>query len=355
MISPSGPQLRRAALLALLVLAGLLFYCKLAEFFDLCASEVYGRSGWVWLVAGPFAFFAFVAIGSVFAWIGAGRRAGPLKHVSKIAVSISAASLAIGVLVTAYLEWVTNALRLTPRERAEDLLTIIAPMVIGAWLLFCALRDMRGDRAQASGDDGHSLDSRPGLRRPIRTFLGWVGALTTAGGIVLAVLASSILLLLSGCEPPSVQSLARQFPLRQKTLEQIVSMSDQDSQLAVIDPTWLELPNGAPTYSAATAGISQSRWEEYRRIFRSAGIDQGIRRYGGPKGDAFIIVRSIGILDNGYSTGYLLCAPGTEHNWAQVCNSSETHGVYPYSRGADEGYEFIKLTDRWYAYKEGPG
>jgi len=357
MILSGSRKLRGAVLFVLLVLAGFELYDKLAEFFDFFASEAYEKSGWIWLITGPFVFFAFTAIGCLFAVVGPRRKPGPLWHLSRAAVSVSAALLAFGALVTIYHEWLTSAFGLTLRERAEDSLMIVSPMLIAAWLLFCAVLDMCRGREQAAETSAEldSIDSGRKMRRVIRAILGWIGALTAAGGAVAAVLASSIFLLLSGCQPPSVQSLARQFPARQKVLEQIVSMSDQDSQMEVVDPAWLEVTGKAPSTSATAVGISQSRWEEYRHLFRSAGITQGIRRYGGPKKDAFIIVKSFGILDNGYSTGYLFCAPGIEHQRQFVCNSTETHEVHQSSGGADEGYEFIKLTDRWYAYKEGPG
>jgi hypothetical protein len=122
--------------------------------------------------------------------------------------------------------------------------------------------------------------------------------------------------------------------------------------MAVIDPGWLELQGQSFPASYTAVGISAARWEEYRSIFRRNGITQGIRRYA-PKGDAFIIVKSIGLLDNGHSNGYLYCVPGAKHIYAP-CSSTEKYGEHSYSSG-DEAYEFIKLTDRWYAFRQGPG
>jgi hypothetical protein len=98
--------------------------------------------------------------------------------------------------------------------------------------------------------------------------------------------------------------------------------------------------------------MTAERWNEYRRIFKRNRITQGIRR-SQPNGDAFIIVKSVGLLDNGYSNGYLYCVPGPKHPY-KPCSSKETNGSQP-STGNDEAYSFIKLTDRWYAYSEGPG
>jgi hypothetical protein len=130
-------------------------------------------------------------------------------------------------------------------------------------------------------------------------------------------------------------------------------MSDQDAELSVIDPGWLELRNGAQfSASDPKSGITEARWDEYRRIFRHDDITQGIRRYQ-TNGDAFIIVKSEGILDNGYSNGFLHCGLGPEHSFPP-CSSKQDHGNHPYT-GGDGAYSFIKLSDRWYAFSQGPG
>jgi hypothetical protein len=130
-------------------------------------------------------------------------------------------------------------------------------------------------------------------------------------------------------------------------------MSDQDAQLAVIDPTWLMKFNGPEFVGySAESGISEQRWEEYKRIFGRIGATQGIRR-STPKGDAFIIIRSFGILENGLSTGYLYCASDAPHRYGP-CLSTERSGEHPYST-EDEAYKFVKVADHWYAYSQGPG
>jgi hypothetical protein len=138
------------------------------------------------------------------------------------------------------------------------------------------------------------------------------------------------------------------FPGERKELEAIIAMLDQDAQMAVIDPTWLELQGQNFPSSDKAVGISEARWNEYRRIFRRNGITQGIRRYASG-GDAFIIVKSFGMLNRGYSNGYLYCVPGADHNAYLPCSSKEQRG----KQSGTDGYEFIKLTDRWYAYREG--
>lgn len=187
------------------------------------------------------------------------------------------------------------------------------------------------------------------VRETIASALKVMGII--AGSIV-AVFATALLLLLWSCTPPSLNTLAKRFPSQQHDLESLIEMSNQDSQLSVIDPSWLMTQDGHQylSYDPAT-GITRERWDAYRNMYAKDDITQGIRRYKG--GDAFIIVKSEGILDNGYSNGYLYCSPGPVHTYAP-CSSNQSHGEYPYSPGNEE-YSFIKVADHWYVYSQGPG
>ncbi len=194
---------------------------------------------------------------------------------------------------------------------------------------------------------------RPAWRRLLLLGTKVAGILVAAGGAVVAMLATALLFLMWSCQPPTVGSLASRFAGKRPDLEKILAMSDQDAQLAVIDPSWLMKFDGPELLGySPESGISAERWDEYRRVFRRIGATQGIRR-SAPKGDAFIIIKSFGILANGISSGYLYCAPRAQHQYAP-CSSAEQQGKHPYSPG-DEAYEFIKVTDRWFAYSQGPG
>lgn len=152
--------------------------------------------------------------------------------------------------------------------------------------------------------------------------------------------------------PPSLATLKDRFPSQRHDLETIISMSDHDAQLTVIDPSWLMTKDREFLAYSPDTGITRERWEEYRRLFSRNDIMQGIRRDPDTK-DAFIIVQSFGILENGTSAGYLNCGPGPNHRYLP-CSSSRPFGEHPYRPG-DEAYSFIRLADRWYAYSQGPG
>lgn len=116
-------------------------------------------------------------------------------------------------------------------------------------------------------------------------------------------------------------------------------MSDQDTQLTRIDPAWLATRDQQYLEYSPKTGITQARWDEYRRLFSRNDITQGIQR--DPEtGDAFIMVESVGLLNRGYSNGYLFCGPGTNHRYPP-CSSSQSFGEHPFKPG-DEAYSFRK-------------
>ena len=167
----------------------------------------------------------------------------------------------------------------------------------------------------------------------------------------IVILIAGLALLMYSCEPPSLSTLERRFPRQRHDLETIVSMSNHDAQLLRIDPNWFMTRDHQYLSYSPDTGITEARWNEYRRLFSENGIAQGIQR-DLDSGDAFIIVDSVGILNRGHSNGYLYCGAGASHRYLP-CYSNQSHGEHPYKPG-DEAYSFRKLADRWYAYSEGP-
>jgi len=328
-------------------------YAALTQMLDFTVSGAAGRFGWGWLAGGPVSYFLASGIGGAFALFGHWTRSGTIRHFWGWALLVPSVWLGIGMGLFAWSEW-NASFGFTTGEHLLHCTFILLPMALTIACLWSYQKVFRdtvqrdADLSVAVSDPENSL-SRPSVAPSI---LNWLGALFAAGGSIAAVLVSGILLLLWGCEPPSIEALARRFPHDRSDLETIIEMSDQDKEMAVIDPTWLELQGARLPSSNEAVGISEARWQEYRRVFRRNGIDQGVRRYSSG-GDAFIIVRSVGILDNGYSNGYLYCVPRVEHQYAP-CSSTEQTGKHDQS-GGEGAYEFIRLTDRWYAFRSGPG
>ena len=344
---------RAVVLVGMVILSGWQAYAGFHSILDLAVSRVSGKFGWVWLVCGPIAFFFATSLGAIFACFGLASKSSSIRKFWGILLLVVLAALGLGCILFAWADWFGTHFGFTSGEHLSHFVFIILPAA-GCTALFLSIqRDIwraAGRAPEFIRPSSNNPDEAPRLKGA-SIFFRWLGALAGAGGSMLLVAASGLFLLLWGCEPPSVATLARRFPDERKDLETIIAMSDDDSEMAVIDPTWLEL-QGQYMPSDRAVGISSARWEEYRKIFRRNGITQGIRRYA-PKGDAFIIVKSIGILDNGYSNGYLYCIPSSTHQY-EPCSSTEQRGEHA-GNGGESGYEFIKLTDRWYAYRQGPG
>lgn len=165
------------------------------------------------------------------------------------------------------------------------------------------------------------------------------------------IVVSGLALLMYSCEPPSLSTLERRFSRQRHDLETIVAMSSHDAQLLRIDPKWLMTRDRQFMSYSPDTGITQARWEEYRKLFSANGIALGIQR-DPESGDAFIMVDSVGLLNRGHVNGYLFCGSGVSHRYLP-CGSNQLTGEHPYKPG-DEAYSFRKLADRWYAYSQGP-
>lgn len=346
---------RAAILLGLVTLSAWQVYVGFDSILDLVISGVGGKFGWIWMVSGPITFFFAASLGAIFAYIGLKVKAGLVKKFWGLLLLTIIVGLSVGCLIFAWADWFGTHFGFTLGEYLRHFLFIILPAVACTALFWTIQQDIWKAATEAIITTKSCINDPQQFpyRRAASTLGRWLGVLVAAGGSIAVVTASGLLLLLWGCEPPSVAKLTRRFPSERKDLETIIAMSDQDSQMAVIDPTWLQLQGQGFSSTDKAIGISTERWDEYRKVFRRNGIMQGIRR-DSAGGDTFIIVQSIGLLDNGYSNGYLYCVPGSAHRY-EPCSSTEQRGEHPYSGGGDAGYEFIKLTDRWYAYREGPG
>jgi hypothetical protein len=81
--------------------------------------------------------------------------------------------------------------------------------------------------------------------------------------------------------------------------EQLLAMFTEDSHLVRIAPGFTRLTNDW-SWPREDVGLSEARWDEYRELFRTAGIADGIERYGDR---VFFYVSSIGLAVSGRSRG----------------------------------------------------
>jgi len=84
-------------------------------------------------------------------------------------------------------------------------------------------------------------------------------------------------------------ALQKQFSAHEADFEKLVQMAEEDIHLVRIarDFTWLDTDVSWPRKDV---GLSEDRWNEYRRLFRSAGIPDGISKDVNPPKILFPIV-----------------------------------------------------------------
>jgi len=336
-------MLRKYRLLILLALSCLSAWQAYAGF-DLLFSNV-DKGGEYWVLTGPLLLFMCTGMGFIcslietkcksdfskrlwggyFVFLGLTVIVGLLFHI------------AMSPLQKFYSPWYASLI-------CVSLITIQACILIAVCFSYWG---------SDSGWNDNSQLNKLGIKaKCLGSFWTITKFLAAVASSILVILASGILLMLWSCTPPSIENLAHRFPAEKDDLEQILQMSDADSQLAVIDPNWLELRDGDRFLTwDKRSGISEDRWNLYRKIFRRHGITQGIRR-NKKYGDAFIIVKSFGLLDNGYSNGYLYCS-GDIDSYYPPCLLHQERGMEP-REGNDHAYSFIRVSDHWYAFSDGP-
>jgi hypothetical protein len=165
--------------------------------------------------------------------------------------------------------------------------------------------------------------------------------------------------------PPSETNLAKNFPSRRPVLEQILAMSDQDTHYSRIDPGFIDFgyidgqPGGQSMHGDKNSPLASSRWDAYRALFSRAKLSQGFQR--DADGNVFFMAGSEGLLDRGFSIGYLYCrdqnSPAQKAANFEPCNQAnqDSGSEEEPQDGSREAFSFRKLSGRWFVYRRGPG
>ena len=171
---------------------------------------------------------------------------------------------------------------------------------------------------------------------------------------VLAVFLASMGLLLYWKikpDPPSDASLERQFRKHRSEMESLVAMMGEDRTMSRIDPAYLRRQDDWEWPRAeAKWGISRDRWNQYRELFYTAGIRQGIER-GKNSSDTLLLAWSWGLAIGGSSIAYLHCGePGHgDLHTAEACIEMKESGTHE-----DSGYwsRYKEIVPGWYIVEE---
>jgi hypothetical protein len=136
------------------------------------------------------------------------------------------------------------------------------------------------------------------------------------------------------------------FITHRADLEKLVAMSNQDTHLTRIatDFTWLD-DNVA--WPRKDVGISEDRWDDYRKLFRSIGISNGIIRHSNPTRIFFPVV-SEGLVPTGIEKGLVY----SQAPLNPILKSLDTKPPRKLFDGPDHTHVLVyrPIEDHWYIY-----
>jgi hypothetical protein len=147
---------------------------------------------------------------------------------------------------------------------------------------------------------------------------------------------------------PSDAVLGRRLVEHHAEFDSLVSMAQIDSHVTRIaqDFTWLDSSAAWPRPNDRL-GFSQERWNDYRRRFRSLGLDLGITRTEDEPGVVFLDVSGVGMVTGGASKGYAYSLRPLTPIVASLDD--------PDTGGRKNGRLYKPLGGQWYIYYEWGG
>jgi hypothetical protein len=143
--------------------------------------------------------------------------------------------------------------------------------------------------------------------------------------------------------------LDRRFAADRKQLEKLQAMAEVDRNVVRIagDFTWLANDEKWPR---AEIGFSNDRWKNYRDLFRSIGLQEGLLRSADYPGAIFFIVHARGIVTGGASVGYVYSE--SELTPLSTSPGKDLDTVARASGEKGSAIVFRKLVTKWYAFYE---
>lgn len=139
-------------------------------------------------------------------------------------------------------------------------------------------------------------------------------------------------------------SLKFEFFRHRSQFEQLRKMADEDRSVIRIamDFTWLASDSSWPRKNI---GFSERRWEAYKRLFHTLGIEGGIERSQDYPFAILFIAESSGTILNEWTKGYIYSArplSPVRHSLDDISASSVTgHSIF-----------FEPIAENWYLFVE---
>lgn len=147
---------------------------------------------------------------------------------------------------------------------------------------------------------------------------------------------------------PSDEALRALYFAHRVDLSKLVAMANEDKHLTRIAPdfTWL---NDNVAWPRKDVGISEDRWNDYRRLFQSVGAMKGIAKGADPNRIIFPIV-SVGLVPAGYEKGLVY----SQAPLSPVLKSLDRTPPKELFDGPDHTHvlAYEPIEDHWYIYYE---
>ena len=144
---------------------------------------------------------------------------------------------------------------------------------------------------------------------------------------------------------PSDAELAQRLASHRKDFERLVAMAKEDKELIRIAPdfTWTTSTVKWPRPDSEL-GFSKQRWDEYRRLFSTLGIEAGVLRPWDHRDALYLLVQTKGLVTGGFIKGYAYSDVTLEPHCDSLDNLKALH--------SDSGLCFKPLDGKWYLYLE---
>ena len=150
--------------------------------------------------------------------------------------------------------------------------------------------------------------------------------------------------------PPSEERQLREvFAAHRPEFENLVQMADVDKTVTRIGPdfTWIA---GDGKWPRDSLGFSPKRWEQYKSVFHTLGLEEGILRSDDEPGQLVIVAKARGLCTGGNSEGYVysdIPPPLTSQNlgdalFKEAGAKSAQHYAVVYQRLDDKWYLFYR-------------
>jgi hypothetical protein len=186
---------------------------------------------------------------------------------------------------------------------------------------------------------------------------GYTGFMFGAVGAKAGIAESSIMDLVRAANPTQddvelmkSMRLEEQFELKKHALEELLSLSEQDSHLFRISLEYTAVGERA-NWPKGKERISDSRWSDYKRRFKKLGVTEGIvRTYEYPDA-TFFVVHAEGLCVAGCSCGYVhsktAMRPTSDHAPAELEQRAKANakegGASVYSAKGNGWYVFYEM------------